>query len=97
MESHGFNANSINPINHLRCLLANVIVHCMGKELDKAVIKNCSKRAMGRPLGLYGVWSPSSNAKWGRYLWPFGPSTTLRCWGYEHGDYWKHVNHNHAM
>lgn len=35
--------SSDNAIHNLRCLLANLIAHCMGKELDKAVINNCRK------------------------------------------------------
>lgn len=61
METHGYNVNLANVIRHLRCLLANVIVHCMENKLDRTLIENCNKWAVGRLLGMYGVWSPLSN------------------------------------
>lgn len=44
-EAMDLKSNSVNAIHVLRCLLADLIVHCMGPELDKAVIENCSKWA----------------------------------------------------
>lgn len=38
-------SNSDNVIHDLRCLLANLIAHCMGQELDKALIENCGRWA----------------------------------------------------
>ena len=39
------NSNPVNAIYDLRCLLANLIAHCMGRQLDKAVIENCGRWA----------------------------------------------------
>ena len=33
------NSNPVNAIHDLRCLLANLIAHCIGQELHKAVIE----------------------------------------------------------
>lgn len=55
------NIKFANAIRHLRCLLGKAIAHCMGKELNKALLENCGKCPAGRPLGLFGVWSPSSH------------------------------------
>lgn len=41
MDPH--KSSSVTAIDHLRSLLANLIDHCMEKELDAAVINNCSK------------------------------------------------------
>lgn len=38
-----YKSSSVTAIDHLRSLLANLIDHCMEKELDAAVINNCSK------------------------------------------------------
>lgn len=38
-----YKSTSVTAIDHLRSLLANLIDHCMEKELDAAVINNCSK------------------------------------------------------
>eukprot|EP00253_Pinus_taeda_P020278 PITA_20278 len=36
-------STSVTAIDHLRSLLANLLAHCAGKELDAAVINNCRK------------------------------------------------------
>lgn len=39
----GPKCTSVAAIDHLRSLLANLLAHCTGKELDAAVINNCRK------------------------------------------------------
>lgn len=34
METQGYNVNLANAIRHLRCLVANIIVHCM-ENIDR--------------------------------------------------------------